>query len=223
MKSHDFSYLHEIAMNRKVMNDTGDSTSPALGYGKAALVVLATLAGIYLAWWLPMMLPFVVSERISPTMVTISYNAAGYFLFLLTGGGMILASLKLGFDRQFYHWVVLGGGVFVLVLGIPWLFMEKVEITQQGCYSRTWFGLSQTTLQFADLLEFKHIQEPRAAGASTKGPRPSKMVYIARNGEEGTFLASYYPTAFYNSAYGQLLLAWALFGKGLGFPVQPKS
>lgn len=214
--------FRNIAMKRKPKQDDGGSTSPALEYGKASLIVLATLGGIYLAWWLPMMMPFVVSEHTSADKVTIVYNPAGYLLFLLAGGGMILAALKLGFDRQLYHWVVLGGGIFVIVLGIPWLFMEKVEITQQGCYSRTWFGLSQTTLQFADLKVFKHVQEQRSAGASTKGPRPSQMVFITKNGEEGTFLASYYPTVFYNTAYGQLLLAWALFGKGLGFPIGPK-
>lgn len=210
-------------MKHKHNDDIADTTSPTLEHWKTALVVVGTLVGIYLAWWLPMMLPFVVSEHISQTMVVISYNAAGYFLFLLTGGGMILASLKLGFDRQLYHWIVLGGGVFVIVLGIPWIFMEKVEITQKGCYSRTWFGLSQTTLQFADLKEFKHIQEPRPPVVSSKGPRPSKMVYLSKTGDERTFLASYYPTAFYNTAYGQLLLAWSLFSRGDCFPIRPKS
>lgn len=209
-------------MKPKCTDDVVDANLPTWEHLKTGLVVLATLVGIYVAWWLPMMLSFVISEHISAEKVTISYNAAGFFIFLLTGGGMILASLKLGFDRQLYHWIVLGGGISVIVLGIPWIITEKVEITQKGCYYRTWFGLSHTTLQFADLKEFKHVQKPREARVSGKGPRPSKMVFVTKNGEEGAFLASYYPTAFYNTAYGQLLLAWALFGKGLGFPVQPK-
>ncbi|MFT3878719.1 MAG: hypothetical protein QM703_03550 [Gemmatales bacterium] len=209
-------------VERQDDEDISELTPPAPEHWKTALVVVGTLLGICLAWWLPMMLPFVVSEHTSLTMVTISYNAGAYIVYLLAGGGMILASLKLGFERQLYHWIVLGGGIFVMLFGMLYVLMEKVEITQQGCYSRTWFGLSQTTLQFADLKEFKHIQEPRAAGVSTKGPRPSQMVYVTKNGDSGTFLASYYPTVFYNKTYGQLLLAWALFGKGLGFPVQPR-
>ncbi len=207
-------------MKRKV-HDLGAETSlPTWVHWKTALVVAATLMAVYLAWFLPMMLPFVVSEHLSPTMVTISYNLSAYIVFLLTGGGMIMASLKMGFDKQLYHWIVLGGGIFVIVLGIPWLALEKVEITQRGCYSRTWFGFSQTTLQFADLSEFKHVKEPLAAGGS-KGPRPSKMIYATKTGEDGIFLSSYYPTVFYNATYGQLLLAWALHGKGLSYPVQP--
>ncbi|HQR05694.1 MAG TPA: hypothetical protein PLN21_02675 [Gemmatales bacterium] len=209
-------------MKRKVLVDSYGSTSQAMTYGKTALVVVGTLLCSCLAWFLPLMLPFIVSERTSLTMLTISYNIAAYIVYLLVGGGMILASLKLGFERQLYHWLVLGGGIFVMVFGMLYVLMEKVEITQQGCYSRTWFGLSQTTLQFADLKEFKHIQEPRPAGASPKRPRPSQMVYITKNGDTGTFLASYYPTVLYNTAYGQLLLAWSLFSRGEGFP-RPKS
>ena len=207
---------------KHLSDDLTETAPPAWEHWKTALVVVGTLLGVCLAWFLPMMLPFVVSEHTSLTKVTISYNAAAYVVYLLVGGGMILASLRLGFERQLYHWIILGGGIFVMVFGMLYVLMENVEITQKGCYSRTWFGLSQTTLQFADLKEFKHVQEPRPAGASTKGPRPSQMVYITKNGDADTFLASYYPTVFYNNAYGQLLLAWALFGKGLGFPVQPK-
>jgi len=210
-------------MKRKVSDDDAEPVLPSRVDWKMPLVVAATLLGVFLAWFLPMMLPFVVTERISPAMVTISYNGSAYFVYLLTGGGMILASLKMGFGQQIYHWIVLGGGILVIVLGIFWVAFEKVEITQRGCYSRTWFGLSQTTLQFADLKEFKHIQEPRAAGISTKGPRPSKMVYVTKNGDEGIFLSSYYPTVFYNATYGQLLLAWALHGRGMSYPVQPTS
>lgn len=207
-------------MKRKVSDDSAETTFSSWMHWKTALVVAATLLVVYLAWFLPMMLPFVVSEHQSATMVTVSYNLSAYIVFLLTGGGLILASLKMGFDKQLYHWIVLIGGIFVIVLGIPWLALEKVEITQNGCYNRTWFGLSQTTLQFADLREFRHAQE-RTEGSISKGPRPSKMVYVTKTGEEGVFLASYYPTVYYNVTYGQLLLAWALYGKGLSYPVQP--
>lgn len=208
-------------MKRRAVKEVIDTTPPAWAIAKVVLTVIATLLCVYLAWFLPMMLPFVVSEHTSFLMVTISYNATAYVVYLLVGGGMIVASVKLGFERQLYHWIVLIGGILVMVLGMLYVFMEKVEITQQGCYSRTWFGLSQTTLKFADLKEFRHIQEPTAAW-SRKGPRPSQMIYVTKHDNAGTFLASYYPTVFYNAAYGQLLLAWALYGKGLAFPVMPK-
>ena len=77
-------------------------------------VVLLVLIGIFL----PTMIPFVISEETTPTQITITYSLGAYVLYLLIGGGMILAALKLGFDRQLYHWAVLAGGGAVILIGL---------------------------------------------------------------------------------------------------------
>lgn len=196
--------------------------STALDHVKLIGWIGFTLILMYIITLLPTLMPFCVSEKQTETSVTIGFAAVALLLIVAGGSGMILAALKLGFGRQVFHWILLAGGVIVIIFGLPYLGLEKVEITKEGCSARTWFGLSSTHLRFAELEQFKHTQQPLNPNAwrSGKGPRPGKMEYVTKGGEEGVFYSSYYPTAVYNRAMGQLLLAWALHRKGLEYPVK---
>ncbi len=162
-------------------------------------------------WFVVVALPGAVSETKKGDVTVIAYSPIGYLGFLAVGGGMIVASLKLGLNKQLHHWLLIGTGVLFILVGLPYAAMERMELTPTSCTLRSLFS-STREIQFDDLEGLTEFREPYKPWRRAGSPRQSRIMIRPKDRPEEVFLSSRYPSTFYNKAAMNLLFQWSMYG-----------
>lgn len=102
-------------------------------------------------WLLAPMLPTNTAGNPLDGAATFSYSVGSVLFVAAAGLGVGALGFFLGFDRQFFNWLLVGGGAGLLLFGASYLALERVAFDQKGFSVRSAWGLSRTHVAYADL------------------------------------------------------------------------
>ena len=92
------------------------------------------------------------------------YPSATLWVIAGVGGVLVVAGLRLGFERQFHNWLFVGLGISVAVLGTTFAACERVEITSDRFAVRRWWGLESRAWRYEDLDAINVVSHHRRRG-----------------------------------------------------------
>jgi hypothetical protein len=112
-----------------------------------------------------------------------TYPIAAVVITAVVGLVLIAAGLRLGLDRQFWNFALVGAGAGLLLFGTTWFATARLEITPDHFKYRSWWGLSTTRMAFTDLEEVRLHQRDWSIWGRRRG---LALSYRTRDGEVGT-------------------------------------
>lgn len=90
-----------------------------------------------------------------------TYTSTALIVTVLAGLLLSGAGFVVGTDRQLWNFALVGAGAGIILFAAPWLAGEKLEMTPHGFAYRSWWGLSTTRHDFADLAALRIQHHPR--------------------------------------------------------------
>jgi hypothetical protein len=145
------------------MNTRRDRRSPlgplvdvalaALAVGGAALAVDLVLA----FHWTPRTVSLDDGEALY-------YPSSAVWVIAGLGAALVVAGLRLGLDRQYHNWLLVGTGVGVLTLGTSFAARERIVITPEEVAVRRWWGLQSHGWQYNELRSITVVSHHRRRG-----------------------------------------------------------
>lgn len=168
----------------------------------AGAVLGAVLFPWLVLWFLGPMLPVHTAGDPLTNAATFSYGASALLLIAVLGvivGGL---GFVLGFERQFFNWLLVGGGAGLLVLGTSYLALEQVTFDPQGFSVRSAWGLSRTREAYADLNKIWMQTHQRGWGRRRTW---LSLHYQTKAGEEVTLSSDLWRTPLLLDAWPHLV------------------
>jgi hypothetical protein len=130
-----------------------DVALAALAVGGAALAVDLILS----FHWTPRIVPLGDGE-------TLCYPASALWVVAGLGAALAVAGLRLGLDRQYHNWLLVGTGVGLLTLGTSFAARERVVITPDELAVRRWWGFQSYAWRYDDLESITVVSHHRRKG-----------------------------------------------------------
>jgi hypothetical protein len=124
-----------------------------LAVGGAALVVNLVLS----FHWTPLTVPLEDGEALY-------YPSSAIWVIAGLGAVLVVAGLRLGLDRQYHNWLLVGTGVGLLTLGTSFAARERVVITSEELAVRRWWGLQSHAWRYDDLQSITIVSHHRRKG-----------------------------------------------------------
>lgn len=168
--------------------------------GAALIAILGYVAAVSI---LPNL--FFAAVDVDKAAGTFASTYSGKCLLCVVAAAVVMGVVgwRLGTDHVAYNWGFLAGGALILVLGLPWLALEKVAATPEALVVRSWWGLYRFHLPFAQVeaLPMEHHHQPWRRRSTWLS-----LHYRLKDGSTGTLCRDLSHHPLWSGAHPYLLL-----------------